>query len=772
MTAAPLKSLTLTAFRGASETFKLDFEPKKKLTIVFGENGTGKTTICDAFEVLANGEAGSLKGKGIDATRHKYLNSAKKKAEDLSVTLETTQGAPCKGQLSGKNVVVTPESGRPRLAIMRRKQMLNFVEATPGERYTAIATFIDISAFEQSEANLKKLVGDLESEKADAGKEALGSYTALADVYASAGNGPGQDPIDWATALLAQPEGNEAGEQAAIDMLVVQYQALAAYPDQLQTRQSVVAKAQSGFDTAQEEMAASASAAAASANELVAVLEAGQRYLEVHPGSDVCPLCESAERATELATTVKDRLSQFEAVRTAKIKLDTCRSTLEQGRANLALLQSEFAENLTAYQSARTGFVWDQKYSFPESPPPQAIADLQAWLDANNDLHGKWKDIEASLRQGKERRENAGRALKRYNNNTAKVAELGALIPKLGQAYALVKSERQAFTDNIISGIAAKVGALYEQVHKGEGKEKIVLALDHVKRASIDLNAKFSGQDAPPQAYFSQSHLDTLGLCIFLALALREKPDETVLILDDVLGSVDEPHVDRVIEMICATTKEFRHTLITTHYGPWRHKYRWGMIKGIHPCQFVQLLGTGLDGVIQATGSIPETERLRAMTLQQPLDLQGIVGKAGVVLEALLNFVAERYGCRLPFKPNGKHTLGDLLPNVKGKLRDELQIEIVECDGTTVTVKDKIQFKPILDEISGIVTVRNEVGAHFNTDGFDVPDTKALAFANYVMALADAMICPDHGWPTSDKSGDHWTNSGGTRRMRPLKEPK
>lgn len=772
MTSPPLKSLTLTAFRGSSETFKLDFEPKKKLTIVFGENGTGKTTICDAFEVLAKGEAGSLKDKGIDATRHKYLNSAKKKPADLSVSLETAQGTACTGQLSGKNVVVTPESGRPRLAIMRRKQMLEFVEATPADRYKAIAGFIDISTFEQSEGNLKKLVADLGTEKTQADAMVLQAYTALGDVYASAGNAPGQNPAEWAAELLAQPEGNEAQEQAAVDMLVVQYQALAAYPGQLQARESVVGTAQAEFDTAQAEMAASASAATASANELVAVLEAGQHYLEAHPDSDVCPLCESAERATGLATTIKARLGQFEAVREAKTKLDNRRSTLDRAKADLSLLQTSYGESLTGYQSARTGFAWDQKYTLPESQPPQAITDLQVWLDANNDLHGKWKDIEASLRQGKERRDNAARALQRYNDNTATVTELGDLIPKLEQAYALVKSQRQAFTDSIIAEIATKVGALYELVHPGEGKDKIALGLDHAKRASIDLNAEFSGQEAPPQAYFSQSHLDTLGLCIFLALALREKPGETVLILDDVLGSVDEPHVDRVIEMICATTKEFRHTLITTHYGPWRHKYRWGMIKGGHPCQFVHLLGTGLDGVIQATGSIPETERLRDMTIQQPLDLQAIVGKAGVVLEALLNFVAERYGCRLPFKPSGKHTLGELLPNVKGKLRDELHIEIVESDGTTVTVKDKIQFKPILDEISGIVTVRNEVGAHFNTDGFDVPDAKALAFASHVLALADAMICPDHGWPTSDKSGDHWANSGGTRRMRPLKEPK
>lgn len=767
-----LRTLTLTAFRGASETFQLDFEPKKKLTIVYGENGTGKTTICDAFEVLAKGEAGSLKGKGIDATRHKYLNSANKKPEDLSVRLETAQGAACTGQLSGKNIVVTPDSGRPKLAIMRRKQMLDFVEATEGERYAAFAKFIDISAFEQSEANLKKLIGELGSEKTSADGMVLQAFTALSDIYAAAGNAPGQNPVEWATNLLAQPEGNEAQEQAAVDSLVVHYQALIAYPDQLQAREAAVAIAQGEFDTAQSEMAASASAATASASELVGLLEAGQYYLDAHPESEVCPLCESAERAFGLATAIKGRLSQFEAVREAKIKLDKCRSTLERAKADLALLQTSYTENLSGYQTASAGFTWDQKYSFPDAPPPQSIGDLKAWLDENNHLHAQWKDIEASLRQGKERRENAKRALERFNDNTASVVLLAAQIPKLEEAYSLVKSERQAFTDGIISDIATKTGELYEEVHKGEGKGKIALAMDPNKRASIGLNAEFSGHDAPPQAYLSQSHLDTLGLCIFLALALRENPEDTVLILDDVLGSVDEPHVDRVIEMICAVTKEFRHTLITTHYGPWRHKYRWGMIKGAHPCQFVHLLGTGLDGIIRATGSIPEIERLRAMTQQQPSDLQAIVGKAGVVLEALLGFVAERYGCRLPYKPNGKHTLGDLLPNVKGKLREQLHIEFVEIDGATETVQKTVQFKGILDEISSIVTVRNEVGAHFNVDGFDVTDAKALAFADHVLTLADAMICPEHGWPSSEKSGSHWSNSGGTRRMKPLKEPK
>lgn len=94
------------------------------------------------------------------------------------------------------------------------------------------------------------------------------------------------------------------------------------------------------------------------------------------------------------------------------------------------------------------------------------------------------------------------------------------------QALFECEAERKAFTDGIMTEIAQHVGVLYEIVHPGEGLDKIALELDPKKRASLELKAKFSSQHAPAQAYFSQSHLDTLGLCIFLVLALREQPCE------------------------------------------------------------------------------------------------------------------------------------------------------------------------------------------------------------------------------------------------------
>jgi len=41
-----------------------------------------------------------------------------------------------------------------------------------------------------------------------------------------------------------------------------------------------------------------------------------------------------------------------------------------------------------------------------------------------------------------------------------------------------------------------------------------------------------------------------------------------------------------------------------------------------------------------------------------------------------------------------------------------------------------------------------------------------------VYDFATALICDEHGWPRSDKSGSYWATQGETRRLHPLKKPK
>src|SRR3546814_6653816 len=87
MSAPSLSSLSIEHLRGSVTQFTLPFEKGKKLTIIYGENGTGKSTIADAFDLLGNGRVGSLDTRGLGTTR-KYWPSVGKAAADVSVRSE------------------------------------------------------------------------------------------------------------------------------------------------------------------------------------------------------------------------------------------------------------------------------------------------------------------------------------------------------------------------------------------------------------------------------------------------------------------------------------------------------------------------------------------------------------------------------------------------------------------------------------------------------------------------------------------------------------
>ena len=768
---APLKSLTLTAFRGSAKTFKLPFEKSKKLTLIYGENGTGKTTICDAFEFLAFERIGSLENRGMGKGLEKYWPTAGKTAADLSVVLETT-AANCTGVIADKKVSVSPSSARPRIEILRHQQILNLIQAQAAERYEAIKRFIDIEAFERSEEALRQLGKSLLADKRDAKTEEDENLAALQGFYEAAGNPAGLNPVTWAKQKLAQPTTGLDADIAAISKLRSAYEALRPYPANLTTKQEAVASAKANADAADQAQLSAIGAAGDGADNTLDLLTAGDAYLAAHPDTGVCPLCESEENAEGLHAAIKSRLEQLETLRLATAEWRKQHSALKDAEKALQQTTDDLVKAIDTFGAAQSGHSWTSQVAILPTTPPSDAAALITWLAANDAAVAKWAVIEAGWRDESKFLGQLKAASDRYDANSAKVLELATLIPKVDDALSQCVDERQKFTDTIISEIAQDVGKLYELVHPGEGLDTIALELDPNRRASIKLKADFAGQDVPPQAYFSQSHLDTLGLCVFLALAARDRADETVLILDDVLGSVDEPHVERVIGMIYEVSKSFRHTIVTTHYRPWREKYRWGWLKPGQACQFVELTGWGIDDGIRLISSLPEIDRLKNLLDESPVDPQAICSKAGVILEAALDYLTQKYECRVPRRQSGAYTLGEFLLAIDGKLRDALKVELRDgLADANAAPHDTIPLKPILDELQRIAQARNAIGAHFKAISFELLDTDAIGFAKHVVQLVDALTHPEHGWPSSDKSGSYWRNSGDSRRLHPLKKP-
>jgi hypothetical protein len=119
---------------------------------------------------------------------------------------------------------------------------------------------------------------------------------------------------------------------------------------------------------------------------------------------------------------------------------------------------------------------------------------------------------------------------------------------RLKRASDIVRDTRIAFTDDILASVAQETNRLYGQIHPHEPIALSKLELDKARRASLIQLGHFEGKDdAPPQAYFSESHLDTLAFCFWFAVAKREMPlKDAVLVLDDIFSSVDAQHLSRI----------------------------------------------------------------------------------------------------------------------------------------------------------------------------------------------------------------------------------
>jgi hypothetical protein len=766
-----LKSLSINAFRGSSTTFTLPFEKDRKLTLIYGENGTGKTTICDAFELLADECVSSLDGYGLGSGLKKYWPTAGKASAELSITLETGAGT-CSGKLVGKDVKVTGTTARPKIELLRRQKILDLIKAQPADRYGAVKRFIDIAAFEASEDALRRQMKIFSEERKFAEQAEGQSLQELQGLYETAGEPAGLNAVTWAEQKIGDSTNNLDGDIAAIGKLRVAFDALRSFPENAKTREEALKNAAGAQAEAEKALDVAASTATGIEADALDLLEAGSKYLRDHPDMPECPLCRSQENAAGLANELVARLAGLVALRSAARKRQDCSTALTIARNAVTQLNADYTDALAAYTAAKDGHSWKVEMALPGDAPGAELVSIGAWLAANEATAQTWPATEASWRGETKFIQGLNAAFKRYEQNIGKRIELSSLVPRMEEALKHCVDQRQEFTSKIIGEIAQDVGKLYERVHPGEGLDKIALPLDPKRRASIDLEANFSGEDVPPQAYFSQSHLDTLGLCVFLALAARDRPEETILILDDVLDSADEPHVERVIELVYDASKKFRHTLVTTHYRPWRARFSWGSLKPDQPCQFVELAAWSLVRGMSLVGCLPEIDRLKGLLTQIPLDPQSICSKAGVILEYALDYLTLRYECRVPRRSEATYTIGDLLSAIDKKLSAALKVEI--RDGLTdpnAAATEVIQLKPILDELSRIAQIRNAMGAHFKSISFDLLDQDAIAFAKEVVKLVDVLSHPDHGWPTNNKSGSYWRNNGDSRRLHPLKKP-
>src|SRR4030042_1188769 len=84
---AKVSKITMVGFRGATMPADISFDTGKSVILIFGENGTGKSTVVDAFDFVCNRSCGSLENYSLGEPAKKHLASLGCKPSEAKVAL-------------------------------------------------------------------------------------------------------------------------------------------------------------------------------------------------------------------------------------------------------------------------------------------------------------------------------------------------------------------------------------------------------------------------------------------------------------------------------------------------------------------------------------------------------------------------------------------------------------------------------------------------------------------------------------------------------------
>ncbi len=166
-----IKAIRLSWFRGAADPVSL--EPDCKSMVVYGQNGSGKSSFVDAVEYvindgkirhLAHEYSGRRQEKAVPNThkpkdrktelRIKFEDNSELKTEIKPSGFSTTSGA--------EGVTIrTWDYGR---TVLRQDEVATFIHDTKGDKYSALLPLLGLHQMEVAAENLRQLAKTVEQQ--------------------------------------------------------------------------------------------------------------------------------------------------------------------------------------------------------------------------------------------------------------------------------------------------------------------------------------------------------------------------------------------------------------------------------------------------------------------------------------------------------------------------------------------------------------------------------------------------------------------------------
>ena len=667
------------AFRGVPGEMTVDFG-KGDSIVIYGDNGTGKSTIADALEWYFTGEIELLSHEG---RQHAVRYVGGDVAGETSVEVITN------GNLGGKIVLPDERSAdisnaiRRETFLLRGRTLADFINKTKTEKWKALVDILGLDAIESLREDLQRVRNDLRKKAKVAEEEARTYHRALASGSSEVTEGTvlanlqqicgmlGVDPpqsleqvVDpsWlgaavgasVTVSAASDRQRVLAEIKALDVPSFDERALGAWNDlvssdraRLLPRASLVREAKRLFETGS--------------------VEKGR-----------CPLCghkvddKTLARGIERALVeVMEASREFEGLRDPMVQLAEDLEALYDRRASIHDRAHAIGLELTPapdipYEALRKNI--DALAPMPADAITRALSAVRKWDKAAGGLASKASPSEPSTRDAHLMMLAAlCQQVNGWRLAETKAARARRALDLAERVFDAYQNKQKDDIAELLKRISHRVGEIYSALHPGEDLDAV--SVEPWTAKGIELAIDFHGsRQRPPHGVLSESHLNSLAIALFLAMADTFNERIRFLVLDDVINSFDVEHRGRLAELLADGFSGWQLIVLTHDQQFFEHLSR--RAPSWRRLEFTSWSYTsGPRTTEYETTGILRTARERLETG----DVQGAATKARRALEELLQEVCEALWAPLPFRrgqANDKREIGELLKGVRRTLKE------------------------------------------------------------------------------------------------------
>jgi hypothetical protein len=719
----PIKRIVVSGFRGIPSRLEIPFvNGQPKSLVLYGRNGTGKSSVTDAWEWFTSGKILHLAREGAEEGAYPHMN-----AKPGSTYVEVEFSNPELGvvrltfdprrmrspKVSGNLNAVRQLVAHP--CHVRHADLTRFVLLTKADRYDALATLMGFVPQMEYQKGLRrvaeKLKADLTTQRdifketlkrhdahfTNAAGESLSPAALLARRCAAHDIACDGAPAALATAgaqlkqlVVADQNAKKLLAVRGLKTAIVGFSPAAGIAAKIKTLRSAVGELKASQSVDREKILR------------IPFLQSAETLLAKTPVTGTCPLC-SQNFAGDLRQHVTQELStlqRLEALLTRiRVAKEAVRLALVDHSAEVPVAlppnytpPSGLADQIGEFQRAVD--VWKVALStcrdllgFDTSAlTDELIASMteaedtferayQALLAAKKSLAASIDELIAALEKDPLRK-------KLVDDNEFVVLGL-RLIDELriskgkGVAIRQINDRFTALVDAFVARaledvngrfdqISAKVTEYFGTLEKhtpGLGAPK--LKLDTKQDRSVVLEVEFQGTTiSPAYRYLSESQLNSFGLAVSLASATHFNRDFPFLILDDVVNSCDAYKRPQLIELLL--TLDQVQVLLMTHDTFWRdllHK-RLALWNRLNFLRYE--LGVG---------PICEPGKNTYQRLEEELngdEANAAAARLASYLEDAAQEIGEAIEIDVKFNRRGEYTLDPLLTAIRVRLEKKL----------------------------------------------------------------------------------------------------